>query len=277
MRLAIILLLAQALFGQLHTGTGVWNADTGTWWQVPSTNSDTMTSKSLTVTPSMLGSSGAATRDFRIPGHFYVIDFAYSTYVAFVPAVGGGRNASHYAAMITVSEVIDGEPQPIGSPFQGEFTDGQCWEDNPIDLVERALKANSSLTADVGAALDKMRQTAAIDALPLYSVAADGALEITARGIRDLTEIRVGGNAVWTNPNRLRSYETGRVMDQGKFIYPTAPVFAVSPTTSVLPVSTIWTGSAAFGGAVLEKDSNENFVWRVIPTESEELQNKEKQ
>lgn len=76
-------------------------------------------------------------RNYQDDTGFYVIEFEYYTGSCMVPAtIPLGK--PHYAATITVYQIIDGKKVMIGKPFDGQYIPGGCFEDASDYLVEKA-------------------------------------------------------------------------------------------------------------------------------------------
>lgn len=80
-----------------------------------------------------------ATVNHEQDGRFFVIEFRYNPAFCTVPATYPA-GCPHYAAKVAIFEVKDGKKVPVCAPFDGTYTGGKCYEDNPVDLVARALK-----------------------------------------------------------------------------------------------------------------------------------------
>ena len=68
---------------------------------------------------------------------FYVVSFKYEDSVFMRPATYP-EGCPHYYAIITVFVIKEGKQIQISKSWEGYFTDGKCYEDNLLDLVNRA-------------------------------------------------------------------------------------------------------------------------------------------
>ena len=76
-------------------------------------------------------------RPYETDGHLYLVEYHVHQDDSYtVPAVRGGQ--PHYAATITVFEIVHGARHAIASPFPGQWTERGCFEDDPAALVSFA-------------------------------------------------------------------------------------------------------------------------------------------
>jgi hypothetical protein len=192
MKLKLLLIVATSLLlvasAQSQTIQSTRNLDT----------CSSLTGWGCTLASGSASSTIHSTVSLEIPGHYYVIDFAYSLTFAEIPLTNP-LGVEHYPAEITVSEVIDGQLQRIGETFSGTYTGGKCFEDIPEELVERALNAVNKLTPELRLLIDAHRATVLFESQPLYRVNG-GVLEVTERGARDMDQVKVDGKVVWERP-----------------------------------------------------------------------------
>jgi hypothetical protein len=80
--------------------------------------------------------AATAQRTYQEAGHFYVIDFDYSTDYATIPLTNP-PGQPHYNAEITVYEIVDGNKKQLAI-FGGQYTANGCFEDDPKYLVDKA-------------------------------------------------------------------------------------------------------------------------------------------
>jgi hypothetical protein len=138
-------------------------------------------------------------RNVSITGHFYVVEYTYNGSYASVPLTNP-PGKSHYAATISVYEIVNGTKILIDRTFSGTYVDGGCFEDVVGDEIQLALKAANRLTPDITKAFEEQANKEAFDKMPLYEVNGDQ-IRITARGLRDLESVMIGDKVVWQNPN----------------------------------------------------------------------------
>lgn len=150
-------------------------------------------------------STAHASRTVEAPGHFYIVEYEYSTKVATMTLVGCDHcNKAHYAAAIDVFEIVSGVRKRIGIKHYGKYTVEGCFEDDPMALVDLALMVDGESANDVNrpdiVAFQEWRRDEvarkAFEAMPLYEVS-DGVLSITERGKRDLKAVTVGDLVLW--------------------------------------------------------------------------------
>lgn len=79
-----------------------------------------------------------AERKVTYSNAFYIVTYEYNKSYASIPATMP-QGQPHYAATITVSEVVDGVKARVCEPFSGSYTENGCFEDDPKMLVEKAL------------------------------------------------------------------------------------------------------------------------------------------
>lgn len=87
--------------------------------------------------PALPNEISHASRNYQDDTGFYIIDFEYYTGSCMVPATNP-PGKPHYAATITVYQIIDGKKVMIGKPFDGQYIPGGCFEDASDYLVEKA-------------------------------------------------------------------------------------------------------------------------------------------
>jgi hypothetical protein len=145
------------------------------------------------------GSTRTVVRTAELGGHFFVVEYLVQFGgLTFVPSTYPAGKP-HYSAAITVFEVVGGSKVQIGKTFDGQYTDDEgCFEDDPLSLIELAYAKKPPAT--VIWAIAEKRDRAAFEAMPLYRES-DGVLEVTAKGKRDLYQVKIGNRVLWTNPN----------------------------------------------------------------------------
>jgi hypothetical protein len=138
-------------------------------------------------------------RTAELGGHFFVVEYLVNYGgTTFVPATYPSGKP-HYGAVITVFEIVAGAKAQIGTAFDGQYTDDEgCFEDDPLSLILGAYGAADKVPAGVTAAIQEKRERDAFEKMPLYSESA-GVLQITAKGKRDLYQVKIGERVLWTN------------------------------------------------------------------------------
>lgn len=177
---------------------------------LPAQTSGTITPGAIpySLTDTTNGPLSHASRTVEAPGHFYIVDYAYSTGMAFKTLMGciGGAdcNKAHYDATIKVFEIVNGVRIQLGPERSGKYTVEGCFEDDPLMLIEAALSAGYKLTEQrdgFHAWRKKEEARKVFEAMPLYELF-DGVLRITERGKRDLKAITVDDVAIWGSAPR---------------------------------------------------------------------------
>lgn len=77
------------------------------------------------------------TRNYQISNEYYTIEFKFNTSWFSRPATLPAGHP-HYAAKITVCQIINGQRLKVGDTFDGQYTEHGCFEDEPSSLVQRA-------------------------------------------------------------------------------------------------------------------------------------------
>ena len=89
---------------------------------------------------SMASGSLIRERTVTVDEKMYVVEYTVDdTGSVFIPLTNPPGQA-HYPAAIRVFVVADGHKQAVGSVFDGQYTFGGCFEDDPAMLVRKALK-----------------------------------------------------------------------------------------------------------------------------------------
>lgn len=81
-------------------------------------------------------------KSVTVDGTNYSITFHYRTDAYLIPATYPAR-CPHYQSKTAIYRLSVTNRFLVCKPFDSEFTDGKCYEDEPVGLVRRALKVQT--------------------------------------------------------------------------------------------------------------------------------------